>query len=160
VALATPATGLTLFVAAFAGAASASAPQVAASSEWTDDAKNLIEQLDRDILMSVTAGADVATARIVLHNDSDRVAMLIAAVDFGSCHQSVRSLGVPPKRLRHIANQLASACTLLERASTLFTRATTHSDPRALVVSARLSRKAGLLISAATRELQATVRSP
>jgi hypothetical protein len=147
------AAGLAL-LAAFATAASASPPRAIAGTLWTDEAKALIEQLDRDILTSVTAGADVPTARIVLSNTSDKVAMLIAAVDFGSCHESVRSLGVPAKRFRHVATELASACTLLERASMLFTRATTNSDPRALVDSAQLSRKAGLLVTAATSELQ------
>lgn len=151
----TLAIGAAVLVAALAGEARASPPpRASAARTWTNNATVLIEQLDQDVLTSATAGADIATARTVLNSQSDQIAVLIADDDFGSCHESVRNLGVPATRLQPVANELASACTILEQASTLLTRATSRSDPRPLVASARLSRRAGLLLLTATSELE------
>jgi hypothetical protein len=126
---------------------------------WIDNAVILITQLDQDVLTSSTGGADLATANVVLDNPSDQIALLIANVDFGGCGESVRNLGEPTSRLRQVARELAAACTILERASTLFTRAATRSDPRPLLASARLSRRASLLLRSATGELEALRRA-
>jgi hypothetical protein len=137
------------------GGSSASEAQSPGERMWIDNASVLIDQLDDGVLASDDGGTDMATARAALANQSDLVVLLMANMAFGDCAESVRNVGVPTMRLRHVATTLSSACRILERASTIFTRATAGSDPRALLAASRLSLRASPLLQEAKTELAA-----
>ena len=154
---AAPALATAAILAAGCGARTAAPPPPGSAAElaWIDNAAGLIAQLDDDVLVSLSGGGDVASARATLRNDSDLVALLMANVSFGSCAESLHNVGVPTGRLEQVATTLTSACAILQRASRLFTRATVQNDPEALIAAARLTRRASPLLRRAKAELDA-----
>lgn len=120
---------------------------------WIDNAAGLIGQLSDGVVVSAAGGSDLVTARRALDDESDLLAMVMASVAFGSCRESLRNVGVPTARLVSIETTLASACRLLQRASQLFTRAATHSDPRSLLLAAKVSERASPLLREAKAQL-------
>lgn len=127
---------------------------------WIDNAAGLIDQLRDHVLVSASGGADIATALAVLDDQSSLLPMLMANVAFGSCTESLHNVGVPNRRLRPVETTLASACRILQRASRLFTRAETRSDPQALLASSRTTLKASPLLQHAKALLDAIRASP
>ena len=148
--------GVAVVLAAGCGTTSTSLPRAGGDGErlWIDNASQLIDELDRGVVVSDDPGTDVATARAALGDQSVLVNLLMANVAFGSCEESVRNVGVPTRRLERVATTLSSACRILQRASDLFTRATTGPDPRALLAASRLAVKASPLLREARLELE------
>jgi hypothetical protein len=142
------------------GGSAAPEAQTLGERTWIDNASVLIDQLDDGVLASDGSGTDLATARAALANQSDLVVLLMANMAFGDCAESVRNVGVPTDRLRHVASTLSSACRILQRASTIFTRAATGSDARALLAASRLTLRASPLLEEAKVELAAIRGAP
>jgi hypothetical protein len=86
-----------------------------------------------DIATAGVGGMTPSAAAEALRNTSDLYALLVAYSDLGGCGQMVRSVAAPA----NVARAFAPACRHLERASTLFARATKRSDPAALVSATR-----------------------
>jgi hypothetical protein len=114
----------------------------------------VIDELQRDLVLSASAGDTIADARRVLHAGSDLYTVLVAYTDFGGCRHMVSAVGAPPAGFAKVAQTLHAACAKFERAATLFTRATTKSDPRALLAATRLADKATPLLLRAREQLQ------
>jgi hypothetical protein len=131
-----------------------SAPQSKTERDWIDNASRLIDDLDQNVLLSANGGADLESARRALRNDSDLYVMIVAYTFFGGCGQTLVNAGSPSRRLLPAARTLASACRRLERSSTLFTRATTRSDPGALLAASRIALRTSPLLSRARAELR------
>ena len=148
--------GVAVVLASGCGTTPTSLPPSGSDGErlWIDNASQLIDELDQGVVVSDDPGTDVATARAALGNQSELVNLLMANVAFGSCDESVRNVGVPTRRLQRVATTLASACRILQRASDLFTRATSGPDPRALLAASRLAVKASPLLRQARLELE------
>jgi hypothetical protein len=104
------------------------------AGEWPTGAAVVIKQLRGDILAVV--GADrVPAARRALTDESQLYGLLIAFSDVAGCRHMVSSLGTRPGQFAPANRLLTRACRPLQRAATLFTRATTRTDPRALVAA-------------------------
>ena len=102
--------------------------------EWPTGAAVVIKQLRGDVLAVV--GADsVPAARHALVDESQLYGLLVAFSDVAGCRHMVSSLGTRPGRFARANRLLGRACRPLQRAATLFTRAATRTDPRALVAA-------------------------
>ncbi len=96
----------------------------------------MIDQLRGDVLG--VAGADrIPAARAALADDSQLYGLLVAFSDVAGCRHMVASLGLRPARFVTAERLLVRACGPLHRAAALFTKATTRSDPQALVAAVR-----------------------
>jgi hypothetical protein len=96
----------------------------------------VINQLRGDVL--AVAGADrIPTARAALADDSQLYGLLVSFSDVAGCRHMVASLGLRPARFVVADRLLARACAPLRRAAALFTKATTRSNPQALVAAVR-----------------------
>ncbi len=105
-------------------------------AEWPAGAAVVIKQLRGDVL--AVAGADrVPAARHALTDESQLYGLLVAFSDVAGCRHMVSSLGTRPSGFALANGLLARACGPLQRAAALFTRATTRTDPRALVAAVR-----------------------
>ena len=135
-----------LVAAAGCGATRRAAPVVPAY--WQSNARQVVQQLRVDIATAAVGGTTTADAAKALRNTSDLYALLVAYSDLGGCRQMVSSAG-PPAR---VARVLVPACRHLERASSLFARATQRSDPGALV---RAAHEIGLAQPALVRAMLA-----
>ena len=62
-------------------------------------------------------------AERALHDESSLYTALVVFTDFGGCRHMVAALGSIPPRLEHAVAELRTACTELQRAAALFTRA-------------------------------------
>ncbi len=104
------------------------------AGEWPTGAAVVIRQLRGDVLAVV--GADrVPAARHALADESQLYGLLVAFSDVAGCRHMVSSLGTRPGRFALASRLLARACRPLERAALLFTRATTRTEPQALVAA-------------------------
>jgi hypothetical protein len=124
-----------------------------ASREWTANAAGVIDQLRADTVVA-SDGDSLASARAALGDESRLYGLLVAYSDFGGCRHMVGAVGGAPAGLRPVAVTLGRACTRLQLASTLFTRAASRSDARALVAAARAVDGAVSLLVRADLELQ------
>ena len=140
------------------GCGKAPQPQPRPDSEWVANAGDVIDELQRDLLLSASAGDTVAEARRTLHADSGLYTILVAYTDFGGCRHMVSAVGAPPAGLADVVRTLRAACAKFERAARLFTRATTKSDPRALLAATRLADEATPLLLRAREQLQGVSR--
>jgi hypothetical protein len=131
-----------------------SPPSQSAAREWTANANGVIDQLRGDTV-AASDGDNSRSARAALHDESRLYGLLVAYSDFGGCHHMVDAVGEPPPTLRGVRATLARACTDLQRAASLFTRAAARSDAGALVAAARVVRVAAPLIDRAALELRA-----
>ena len=129
-------------------------PQPRPESQWVANATDVIDELQRDLELSSSTGDTVAEARSALH-DSGLYTILVAYTDFGGCRHMVRAVGAPPAGFAEVVRTLHAACTKFERAAALFTRATTRSDPHALLAATRLADGARPLLVRAREQLQA-----
>lgn len=154
--------GVTVLIAAAAlllaacGSSSAS-PRVdsAAERQWVANAGSLIGTLESDVLMSTVGGANLATARRALTDDSDVMTMLVAYDLFGDCGRSLANAGTPAPQASGVVQTLIAACSRLERASTLFQEAMTRRVPRPLLAASREVLTAEPLLERADSELAA-----
>lgn len=106
------------------------------AAEWPSAASIVINQLRGDVL--AVAGADrIPTARAALADDSQLYGLLVSFSDVAGCRHMVASLGLRPARFVVADRLLARACAPLRRAAALFTKATTRSNPQALVAAVR-----------------------
>src|SRR5213075_2366313 len=121
------------------GCGKAQPPPPPAESQWVANAHDVIDELQRDLALSAGIGDTVADARTALHADSGIYAVLVAYTDFGGCLHMVSAVGAPPVGFAAVARTLRAACAKFERAAALFTRATTNSDPQALLSASRLA---------------------
>jgi hypothetical protein len=129
------------------------APGTAAGREWVDNAERLVQQLQQDITMSASGGANLATARRVV-NDPDTVYLLLVAYgDFGDCTREVAAAGTPAPHSKKAAGLVLAACRPLQRAAALFVHAMQRNDPRALLAATRLSAGAAPILVRALAEL-------
>ena len=125
---------LTLLVLAGCGTSHRQSP----AAEWPSAAATVTNQLRGDVL--AVAGADrVPAARAALADDSQLYGLLVAFSDVAGCRHMVASLGLRPARFVTAERLLVRACAPLHRAAALFTKATTRSDPQALVAAVRES---------------------
>jgi hypothetical protein len=148
------ATGVVMFVSACGGSPARPTPlESKAELAWIENAEGLIVQLSDGVAASAAGGADIATARHVLYDQSDLFVMLMANVAFESCADSLRNAGVADARLRSAQQTLAAACRLLRQSSTLFTRAVNRSDPRELISASATARRGGRLLEDARAKL-------
>ena len=114
----------------------------AASAASLGNVRVVIDQLRGDIELTSTAGASVASAAHALGNESDLYVLVVAYSDLGGCRAMVRKSAAGGGIPAPVALPLASACLRLERAATLFTRATRSGDARALLAASVEARRA------------------
>src|SRR5206468_11461566 len=124
-------TAACLTAAAGCGGPAHSARSQQADREWIDNTAGVIDQLQRDLQLESAAGDTIAAARETLRGSLYTV--LVAYTDFGGCRHMVAAAGAAPSRFAEVTRTLAAACSLLQRAAVLFTRAATHGDAAMLV---------------------------
>jgi hypothetical protein len=120
----------------------APASSVTAERLWVDNARRFVYELQQDILLTAAGGADLATARRAIKNESDIYSLLIAYSLFGGCARELAAAGTPSRTMERASRLIASACVKLERASALFQDAMTHNRPEALLVATRTAAEA------------------
>ena len=114
---------------------------VSTQPPWPSNLGILISQLENDVALTSLAGATRGSARAALESDSNLYALLVAYDDFGVCRGMVASAAGDARAI-HVTDALARACRHLVSASALFTRATTHGDPLALLAAGSEARRA------------------
>jgi len=139
------------------GSTAATAPPARSEPdrEWVDNARSFIGTLDSDVLMSTVGGANLASARRALSDESDIYTMLVAYDLFGDCGPAIANLGAPSRRVAQVVQTLISVCGRLENASTLFERAMSRHDAYPLLAASRMVLTATPLLSRASSELAA-----
>ena len=137
------------------GGGSPPAPSSQGGGQWTANAAGVIDELERDVLLSTSGGSTIASARRALHDQQSLFTILVAYTDFGGCGHMLAAMGEPGSRFAKVRRTLEVACTAFERAAVLFTRATTTSDPHALLAATRLALNAYPLLVRAKDELDA-----
>jgi len=120
---------------------------------WPSNLGILIAQLRDDVALTSLSGGTYASAKEALESDSDLYALLVAYDDFGVCRGMVASTS-PDARAARITTALTGACRHLQRASTLFTRATTNGEPRSLLAAGAEARRASPWLVRASLELR------
>ena len=133
-----------------AACGSGQARTTAATREWRANATGALAQLQQDIAATALGGTTRADAARALANTSDLFGLLVAYSDLGGCRAMIVATTAPLP----VANDLARPCGHLERAAALFTRATVHSDPDALVRAGREARLAQPQLIRALAELR------
>ena len=146
------------------GASSSPRPQpIAAHSPaeqiWIQNAQRFIADVQANVQLSTAGGANLATARRALTSESDLYTILVAYTNFDGCVNGLESVGTPSHRLAHIVLGLTAACRRLTRASSLFHRAVTRDEARALLAATRLALGTEPLLVAAKDELE-TLSNP
>jgi hypothetical protein len=124
-----------------------------ADREWVDNTAGVIDQLQRDLVLGSAGGDSLAAARKALR--SGLYTLLVAYTDFGGCRHMAAAAGAAPERFAAVTRTLGAACSRLERAAALFTRAASDDDAPALVEAGRLASSAAPLLVRAREELQA-----
>ena len=100
--------------------------------EWIANARGVVTQLRQDVV--AVGGLDrAAAARRALHDDSQLYGLLVSYTDFGGCRHMVAALGTEPSQRAAAVRQLDRACSSLDTADALFTRAIARNDPLLLV---------------------------
>ena len=137
------------------GGGSRPAPSSQGGGQWTANAAGVIDELQRDVLLSTSGGSTLASARRALHDQQSLFTILVAYTDFGGCGHMLAAIGAPPAAFAKVERTLEAACTMFQRATALFTRATTASDPHALLAATRLALNAYPLLVRAKDDLDA-----
>jgi hypothetical protein len=109
-----------------------------ATREWRANARGALIQLKQDVDATDVGGTTRRDAARALANTSDLFGLLVAYSDLGGCRAMIAATAAPAP----VAAQLAVPCGHLQRAASLFTRATVHSDADALVRAGREARRA------------------
>jgi hypothetical protein len=137
--------GLVLVVLSLAGCAQSAVtprPGGEAKRVWISNISVVIGQLQNDVVQTQLIGSTPAAARAALRDESALYALLVAYSDLAGCRHIVASAGTPPRAAARVDEPLGAACVHLERASALFTKATTHDDGRPLAAATREARRA------------------
>jgi hypothetical protein len=143
-------------VAALAGCGTHTTPVVPQSRAndrlWLSNAVDFVSQLQSDLSMSATGGANLETARRAIRDTSDIVTMLVAYNVFGACTGEVKNFnfgGRPPRAAKPVVAVITKVCQRLEHATSLFTHAMTNDDPVALLAATRAANGAAPLLAEA-----------
>lgn len=126
-----------------------------ADREWIANASGVIDQLDTDVSAATPAGRDLAAARRALRDESDLYGLLVAYTDFGGCSKMIGGIGEAPERFSGVLRELSAACGRFERGATLFTRAASQHDARALLAASHQVKSAAALLYRAVLRLAA-----
>ena len=139
------------------GATSVPAPRPGSAAErvWLDGAGRFVAELQSDLFLSASGGANLATARRAIHDQSDVYTMLVAYNLFGDCNRELADVGVPARQAGRVVTLIISACGRLERATRIFAAAMTHDDPAALLAATRVAAAAAPLLAEAQSGLAA-----
>jgi hypothetical protein len=124
-----------------------------AERQWIDNAGSLIRTLDSDVSSSTVGGANLASARRALTDESTIYTLLVGYDLFGDCGPALANAGTPSERAARVAETLILACGRLEDAAALFQRAMTRHDPRPLLAASRLVLTAVPTLGQASAEL-------
>jgi len=146
---------LTVYALMLAGCASTTQTRAgdAPPPAWPSNLGILIAQLRNDVALTSLSGGTYASAKAALESDSNLYALLVAYDDFGVCRGMVASTSADA-RAERVTTALTAACRHLERASVLFTRATTKGEPGSLLVAGREARRASPWLVRASLELR------
>jgi hypothetical protein len=138
-----------------AGCGGSAAPvrSAQADRQWIDNTSGVIDQLQRDLVLASSGGDTVPAARAQLRQGL--YPMLVAYTDFGGCRHMAVAAGTAPLRTGDVTRPLGAACTLLQRAAALFTRAASTRDAAALVRAGQVASSAAPLLVRAKAALQA-----
>lgn len=117
---------------------------------WRANAVGVIHQLRDDVAVAKTGGTTRRAAAHRLAETSDLYALLVVYDDLAGCSAMAAKTGAPPA----VERALAVPCPQLERAATLFTRATTHGDAHALVRATSEVVRAGPLLVRALADVE------
>jgi hypothetical protein len=128
-------------------------PLAGAEHEWIANTGGVIDELERDVLLAGSGGDTIRAARQALDDQSNLYTILVAYTDFGGCNHMVSAAGTPAERFARVERILTTACTLLQRAAVLFTRAVTRHEPSALLAATRTTLRASPLLTHAKIEL-------
>jgi hypothetical protein len=128
--------------------------------EWVDNAGGVIAQLSGDVSAAEPARPGLAGATRSLENLSELYGLLVAYTDFGGCTKMVSGIGTAPPRFAAVGHRLGAACARFERAATLFTRAASGHDPRALIAATREVKAGQALLYRATLAFAAARSAP
>lgn len=131
----------------------AAQPSSQGQRQWRANAVELIAQLRADEGVAAEVPGSVPAARSALRSDSQLFALLVTYTDFGGCARMVSSAGVPTRKFVAAQAALSLACGHLARAATLFTRAASDTDARALVAAGRQAGEAAPLLVRARLDL-------
>jgi hypothetical protein len=126
--------------------------------QWTANVAGLIDQLRNDVVLSADGSGDVASARRALHDDSDLYDLVLAYSDFGGCDHMLANAGVASARFARVVATLGAACSRLQHAATLFSRAASGNDPQALLAASREAGRASPSLVRAALELRISSR--
>jgi hypothetical protein len=114
-------------------AAQKSAPSSVGERDWVKGALLLVEGVDEALGSITNAGVGEAT----LESTSALYQALLGYTYLGGCGEVLGNLGEPPRRLRPVRDELATACRRLEHASSVFTRAVEQKNAALLAAAAR-----------------------
>jgi hypothetical protein len=81
--------------------------------------------------------AVAGVGRLTLEKTSTLYEALLGYTFLGGCSQVLKNLGEPVPRQEKVRDQLRAACTRVEHASNVFTRAVRLESPALLVAAAR-----------------------
>jgi hypothetical protein len=125
--------------------------RAAADRLWLFNAVDFVSELQSDLSMSATGGANLATARRAIRDTSDIVTMLVAYNVFGDCTSEVKNFdgGPAPRVAKPVVVVIMEACHRLEHATSLFTDAMTNDDPVALLAATQAANGAAPLLAEA-----------
>jgi hypothetical protein len=137
------------------GRSGTAAPKPSSPTErqWLDNASRLVAELETDVGLSTSGGADLATARRAMADQSAVYTLLVAYGTFGDCIHELQSTGTPSRRGEAAATLIVSACGRLEHASELFQRAMTRDEPKTLLAATRAAAGAAPLLARARTAL-------
>jgi len=105
---------------------------------WRANAVRVLTQLHGDVTSAELGGTTSVAAGRAIRNTSTLFALLIAYTDLTACRQMIAGVDAPSPD----ADALVRPCGDLQRASSLFTRAVTASDPASLVRATLLADRA------------------
>ena len=134
-------------------AGTSSAPRPLAPGEWEANTRDVIGVLERDLALSTSTDDTNAAAGHALRDTWTLYTMVVAYTDFGGCDHMMSAVGVPPRRFQPAQRTMRAACTLLEQAATVFTRAAAESDAVLLRRATHLVLHAAPLLIRAAAEL-------
>jgi hypothetical protein len=127
---------LALVVLVLSGCGSGAGSPVSESKserEWTSGAALLLDGLDD----ALTRVANAGVGRLTLKNTSTLYEALLGYTFLGGCGEVLTKLGEPAPRQYELRDRLRDACSRLEHASNVFTRAVRLDSATLLVTAAR-----------------------
>jgi len=135
------------------GGAGAPGRSAQADREWIDNTAGVIDQLRRDLVLESSGGDTLRAARAQLRQGL--YPTLVAYTDFGGCRHMAAAAGTAPPGFEQVSRSLGAACTRLEHAAALFTRAASRHDAATLLRAGQVASSAAPLLVRAKASLQA-----